>query len=179
METIYYLHLYKYHVMKDQLLKLIESEGLTPAKLADEIGVQRSSISHILSDRNKPSYDFILKILNRFTGINAEWLITGKGNMIKGENSALKGENPISKKVIQNDLFSSFSTDNSQKKNIMEDPRNTLQNSPQNLYKESNIKAAMEKKESDPFNKFTNVNNVNFIVTFYQDGTFEKFIPRG
>jgi transcriptional regulator with XRE-family HTH domain len=164
--------------MKDQLLKLIESEGLTPAKFADEIGVQRSSISHILSDRNKPSFDFIIKILNRFSGINAEWLITGKGNMIKGENTTLKGESPISKKAIQSDLFSNFSSDNSQKRNIPDDTRNTVKNSPQNLYKGSDPKAAVEKIESDSFDKFTNVNKVNFIVTFYQDGTFEKFIPR-
>jgi len=164
--------------MKEQLLKLIESEGLTPAKLADEIGVQRSSISHILSDRNKPSYDFILKILNRFTGINAEWLITGKGNMIKGENTVQKSDNPSQKKLIQNDLFSSNSVDNSQKNNIQEVPRNIVQNSPSNTYKGTDPKTDEDKKESKSIQKFTNVNNVNFIVAFYQDGTFEKFIPR-
>ena len=46
--------------MKDRLHKIMEAEGLSPAKFADEIGVQRSSISHIISGRNKPSYDFII-----------------------------------------------------------------------------------------------------------------------
>ena len=50
--------------MKEQLTRIMEAEGMTPAKFADEIGVQRSSISHIISGRNKPSYDFIVKILN-------------------------------------------------------------------------------------------------------------------
>ena len=85
--------------MKEQLNKLMEAEGLTPARFADEIGVQRSSISHILSGRNKPSYDFISKVLNRFSGINAEWLITGKGSMIKSED---KGDKVILK---QSTLF--------------------------------------------------------------------------
>ena len=79
--------------MKDRLHKIMEAEGLSPAKFADEIGVQRSSISHIISGRNKPSYDFIIKILNRFKGINAEWLLTGNGNMIKGKDmSVIEGK---------------------------------------------------------------------------------------
>ena len=83
--------------MKDQITKLMTAEGLTPAKFADEIGVQRSSVSHILSDRNKPSYDFILKILERFSGINADWLLTGKGTMIKSSEKT---------DTHKNDLFS-------------------------------------------------------------------------
>jgi len=58
-------------------------ENLTATKFADEIGVQRSSISHILSGRNNPSFEFIQKILSRYKQINAEWLLTGTGNMLK------------------------------------------------------------------------------------------------
>lgn len=56
---------------------------LSPGKLASMIGVQRSGISHILSGRNKPSLDFIEKFLKAFPAVNAEWLITGKGPMMK------------------------------------------------------------------------------------------------
>ncbi len=70
-------------IMKDRLQKIIISEGLTPAILADEIGVQRSGISHILSGRNNPSYDFLQKILIRFPKLNAEWLLLGQGSMYK------------------------------------------------------------------------------------------------
>ncbi|HJZ39504.1 MAG TPA: helix-turn-helix transcriptional regulator [Bacteroidales bacterium] len=69
--------------MKEQLLKLLNHKGYTAARLADEIGVQRSGISHILSGRNQPSYDFIIKILDRFPDIDTEWLLLGKGEMIK------------------------------------------------------------------------------------------------
>jgi len=69
--------------MKERLSKIITSEGLTPSLLADEIGVQRSGISHILSGRNYPSFDFLQKLLERFPKLNAEWLIMGHGSMYK------------------------------------------------------------------------------------------------
>jgi len=56
---------------------------MTPTQFADEIGIQRSSISHILSGRNNPSLDVILKILGRFKEIDSNWLILGKGNLLK------------------------------------------------------------------------------------------------
>ena len=64
-------------------MKIITSEGLTPSLLADEIGVQRSGISHILSGRNYPSFDFMQKLLTRFPKLNAEWFILGEGSMYK------------------------------------------------------------------------------------------------
>ena len=69
--------------MKDRLMKIITSEGLTPSLLADEMGLQRSGISHILSGRNYPSFDFMQKLLTRFPKLNAEWLILGHGSMYK------------------------------------------------------------------------------------------------
>ena len=69
--------------MKERLSKIIAAEGLTSSLLAEELGVQRSGISHILSGRNLPSFDFLLKLLERFPKLNAEWLITGQGSMYK------------------------------------------------------------------------------------------------
>ena len=78
--------------MRDQLVKLLSFKGYTAARLADEIGVQRSGISHILSGRNQPSYDFIVKILNKFPDIDIEWMLLGKGEMIKKTNRELAEE---------------------------------------------------------------------------------------
>ena len=47
---------------------------------AEEIGVQRSSISHLLSGRNKPSLDFVMKVVQRFPEVNLYWLLFGKGS---------------------------------------------------------------------------------------------------
>lgn len=54
---------------------------MTASQFADEIGVQRSSISHILSGRNKPSLEFIQKVINRFPKVDSTWLINGKTNI--------------------------------------------------------------------------------------------------
>ena len=69
--------------MQDQIQEILRREELTSSQFADKIGVQRSSVSHVLSGRNKPGFDFINKILDYFPGINAEWLITGLGEMYK------------------------------------------------------------------------------------------------
>ena len=61
----------------ERIQKIIEENELSAAAFADKIGVQRSSISHILSGRNKPSLDFILKILNAFPTIQSSWLLLG------------------------------------------------------------------------------------------------------
>src|SRR5574344_836187 len=69
--------------MKSRLQQFLEVEQLSPAKLADIIGIQRSGLSHILSGRNKPGFDFIQKLLIKFPALNAEWLITGRGKIYK------------------------------------------------------------------------------------------------
>ena len=62
-------------------LKILMSHfGLTATALADSIEVQRSSISHLLSGRNKPSLDFVLKILHKYPEVELYWLLNGKGS---------------------------------------------------------------------------------------------------
>ena len=67
--------------MKERLIQLLDLEQLSPSKFADLIGVQRSSISHVISSRNKPSFDFLQKTLKAFPGLNASWLMLGEGTM--------------------------------------------------------------------------------------------------
>ncbi len=63
-----------------RLKKVIDYYELSASSFADKIGVQRSSISHLLSGRNKPSLDFVLKVLDIFEEVTWEWLLFGKGN---------------------------------------------------------------------------------------------------
>ncbi|HLO57565.1 MAG TPA: helix-turn-helix transcriptional regulator [Bacteroidales bacterium] len=71
--------------MKDRIQQFLNQTGYTATKLADELKIQRSGISHILSGRNQPSYDFMVRLLNRFPDVSADWLLTGKGNMYKNK----------------------------------------------------------------------------------------------
>lgn len=67
----------------DRLQKVIDIYDETASGFAEKIGVQRSSISHILSGRNKPSLDFIMKVLHAYPEVELYWLLNGKGQFPK------------------------------------------------------------------------------------------------
>ena len=58
-----------------RLSEIMVNNNLNSASFAERIGVQRSSVSHIMSKRNKPSLDFILKIVNSFEEVTIDWLL--------------------------------------------------------------------------------------------------------
>ncbi len=62
----------------DRIKMVMKANQLNAASFADRIGVQRSNLSHILTGRNKPSLDFIEKMLIQFPKVNASWLISGQ-----------------------------------------------------------------------------------------------------
>ncbi|WP_158837526.1 helix-turn-helix domain-containing protein [Polaribacter sp. L3A8] len=66
-----------------RLKKVMDFHQLSASMFADKVGVQRSSISHILSGRNKPSLDFILKVTSEFVDVDMYWLLNGKGSFPK------------------------------------------------------------------------------------------------
>ena len=66
-----------------RLRLVLDKEELTSSQFAKIVGYRPSSISHILSGRNKPGFDFIQEILKKFGNISPEWLILGRGEMYK------------------------------------------------------------------------------------------------
>ena len=91
-----------------RIKKVMDFHQLTASLFADKIGVQRSSISHILSGRNKPSLDFILKITSEFKDVDIHWLLHGNGSFpkkieIKNSTSTPTSfaSNPTDEKKIQ------------------------------------------------------------------------------
>jgi len=88
-----------------RLQKVIEYYGESASSFAEKIGVQRSSISHILSGRNKPSLEFVLKVLATFPEVELFWLLNGKGTFPKIAISEKTHHTPtasnISKEIVQ------------------------------------------------------------------------------
>ena len=78
-----------------RLQHLTEYYGLNAAVFADKIGVQRSSIAHLMSGRNKPSLDFIMKILEVFPEVNLYWFLNGKGDFLKSINQNSQSQNDV------------------------------------------------------------------------------------
>ena len=73
--------------MREKLQILMNAENLTGSRLAEYLGIQPSSISHIMSGRNKPSLDFVQKILQRYPRINPDWLLLDSEQMYRTQSS--------------------------------------------------------------------------------------------
>ncbi len=143
--------------MKDRIIQLLNSEGLSASKFADIIGVQRSSMSHILSGRNNPSLDFIQKIMRSFPNINGDWLISGSGEMTKNQDSpslfqeGIKDEGPVPYQSSQ----------------------------PPKLKKETS-EVAQNKTDQMPSldaSAFLSGKRIEKVVVFYSDKTFKEYNP--
>lgn len=73
-----------------RLKQLLEHYELSSSQFADQIGVQRSSLSHLISGRNRPSLDFVLKVIAEFPEVNLYWLLNGTGSLttLANENTS-------------------------------------------------------------------------------------------
>lgn len=139
---------------------LMENYGLNASAFADKIGVQRSSISHLLAGRNKPSLDFILKVQDFFPEVNLYWILNGKEKFLKSDHKY--DFTPTYKKDVTPNLFENAATEN---------------NNAETILKVSPTINDLEK--SRPINdvSISNENTEIFkIVIFYRDGTFKDFM---
>lgn len=159
-------------INSDDFVKRLESifdyYGLTASSFADKINVQRSSISHLLSGRNKPSLDFILKVMESFPEVELLWLLNGKGNFPKGENLHQEKIPPTPIQKIESnqeinspDLFSENPVSNESTKNSV------FETDSKNF---SNMEVLQQSK-----NISINHAEIERIVIFYKDGSFKTY----
>ena len=78
--------------MNTRLKQFLAAENITQAQFADTLNVVRASVSHILSGRNNPSFDFIKAMMANYPALNMEWLMFGKGKMYKDSDKNEKKE---------------------------------------------------------------------------------------
>jgi transcriptional regulator with XRE-family HTH domain len=143
--------------MKERIIEFLKLENKSSAQLALEIGVQPSSISHIVSGRNNPSLDFVLKMLSRYPSLSADWLLFGKGKM--------------SKESTLDDLFDTSSLmavpeSNTGDKNITSDEDKTIE------HRIKMEKTLDEEKRSD-----VGVSRTKKIICFFDNNTFMEYFP--
>ncbi|MEC5174414.1 helix-turn-helix transcriptional regulator [Chryseobacterium nepalense] len=180
--------------LNERISKVIEYSGLTPSEFADEIDVQRSSISHVTSGRNKPSLEFIIKIKSRFPEILWDWLVTGEGQMLKSElpeitktevESSDNSEEEKSKPTSLPDLFTMMNDDEDfgAEENEMEAPKQTPAESfiPSQSQGREKITDSQRLENYIPINTIQSADNkgvaIKRIVIFYENGKFESFEP--
>jgi len=134
---------------------ILDYYTLSASGFADKIGVQRSSLSHLLSGRNKPSLDFILKILEFFPEIDLYWILNGQGNFLKmkNEKNAPSPTPNFEEKILEK----TFSTAKSFEKNTTQEAEKII---------------SQEKKMLE-----TNPNSIEKIVILYANGKFKEYSP--
>ncbi len=154
--------------MIQRIKSFIESQNLSSSGFANEIGVQRSSVSHILSGRNKPSLDFILKFKEHYPDLSFEWLLTGKGGMFAHEEKVAKTDKPGGKKKAADketgenelSLFADEQKPFSETKQVSPDISSEV--------KDEEIPYYGIKKVSKRLKK---------VILLYHDNSFEEFNP--
>lgn len=170
--------------MKDRITKFLTKENITPAEFADKIGVQRSSVSHVLNGRNYPSASFIQKMLMVYPQLNPRWLLLGEGTMmmtaIQNAPAPSLFDFPVSKENVATPL--------------MQIPKNELENlqpvkpfvtKDQSLPNKPEDKPSIEvevsrMKETDE--KPLDINpignkDIEKIIVLYKDKTFTSYSP--
>ena len=106
--------------MNKRLLQFLSAENITQSQFADTLNVARAGISHILSGRNKPGYDFIESLMLHYPDLNIEWLITGKGRMYNAPRAEETPENgPFIENATLNDTIERIDTKRSISKIII------------------------------------------------------------
>jgi len=136
---------------------ILEYYALNASSFADKIGVQRSSMSHLLSGRNKPSLDFVMKITEVFPEVDLYWILNGTGSFPKNNEEILettKTPAPISsnENLTPGDLFSEINYEAGK----------------------TEMKIASETKNQDLISE---EGEIEKIVIFYKNGTFKAYNP--
>jgi len=176
--------------MTERISLILKSKNLSASQFADEIGIQRSSMSHVLSERNKPSLEFIQKILKRFPEINSDWLLFGTGQMyatvdlfstppVFAQEMASTAQPPekIEIQQVKPEIETLFPNENE----ILpdDDPQSDIQPKETGILTEKSNpeKPELPKIQSPPIQKEEPLRSIERIVIFYSDKTFTEYSP--
>lgn len=189
---------------KVRIEKVIQMVGLTSGQFAQEIGIQTSTLSHILNERNKPSLDVMKKILNRYPNINAEWLILGQGSIQRKESHSqaptLFGDEDINGSISDSNIIYEPEKNDAE---IFSFQHQTVKSEPVPVYTHTKVENQPEKshpvnktdfstqppimnKEIDVAQKLVDAvenlkqnqiieKRVRKIILYYSDNTFQEF----
>lgn len=155
----------------DRIKKIMQTEELNSAQFAAEIGIQGSTLSHILNGRNNPSLDVHKKILNRFRTVSSDWLILGIGSMYRSEKQSQAptlfdsvdenaSKSTISEQISTEKKDSAFSPNQQRIPQTQENPIQVQQEIIQPAFQVP-IEATSK--------------SVRKIIVYYTDNTFQEF----
>lgn len=162
--------------MKERLIQLLDLEQLTPSKFADIIGVQRSSVSHVISGRNNPSFDFIQKTLRAFPGLHAEWLILGEGSMYEQMGRTASGNLFDAPQEQDQSLFQEVIPSEGTESDISADSHGLEEVEIADQNESESVVNQVKSTEESPGSS-ENQAKVVQVMVFYGDHTFKTYKP--
>lgn len=142
--------------MKERLQYIINNEGVTNLRFAEMLGVNPASISHILSERNKPSFDFVVKIAEKLPQYNLRWLLTGCGEPL---------ETPQTLELSQAKLFNTEPMEQRSQEERQPTENATTKEEPHLAAPEENINNTQQTTTSR-------------LIVCFPDGTFSEYTPK-
>lgn len=168
--------------MIERIKKIIEVENIGLVKFADEIGIGSPALSHYMKGRNKIPLELVTKILERFRGINPEWLLFGRGEMYKSADTKVANPEP--------DLFSSVSSPQAVPLTTNEAEKTDYSTYNEDFFepeeleeKENPIVDTMQPNEHQSVAPHKNSQkehpSIEKIIVLYSDSTFDCYLPNG
>lgn len=145
-----------------RLQKIMDRNDLNASSFAERIHVGRSSISHILSGRNKPSLDFVINTVKEFPEVDLYWLLNGKGTYPKSE--AIPAENTTTIHTPAPPIISQ----SNQTPPVKQDTEKTSSN---------DLFSTVENEVKPSLTNSNKGKNIQKVILLYDDGSFEYFIP--
>lgn len=140
--------------LNEKIKQILVDKNISPSHFADEIGIQRSSISHIIAGRNKPSLDIVQKIIKRFPDLGINWILEDE-------------ELPESISEIKPFKADNYTLQNAQKSGVASLAESRKNNGAQQYPVQENLSNAKPPVSDDK--------KVERILIFYSDGTFQEF----
>lgn len=148
-----------------RLSEILDYYGISAAAFSDMVAVNRSTISHLLSGRNKPSLEFVLKVLSAFPEVELYWLLNGEGHFptLPKNQDSRASDSEVSQNTIRPD------TVKIQRKNTSP-LDNTPKEEPKHEGPKTNNGPTYESEDG-------NFGAIERIVVFYQNGKFKTYTP--
>ena len=155
-----------------RLKEVLEYYSLTSSTFADSIEVQRSSISHLMSGRNKPSLDFVMKVVDKYPDVDLYWLLNGQGEFPKQEKT-IETTTPTSNSSSM-DLFTTQEVKEEKKEEKIVETEKIVEKPSFSESSENTINDNLvEKKSNTRFS--ANGKKLLKVILLYDDGSFDAY----
>ena len=167
--------------MNKRLEQFLSAENISQSQFADYIGMERASVSNVLSGRNKPSFKFIQNTMERYPTLNIEWLILGKGKMYYRDSQQTAMDTPPATEMPpKNDKTETGDQTIRRKESYGSgSDGNDEHCSSSNLFSDNQLDELTQstlnvRHSAVPLHSQPGARRVSKLIIFYEDGSYEE-----